>query len=136
LLDAIPLITILIAGADGEMDHNELKWAEKMTNIRSYDNNKLQEYFKMVGERFAPRIDELIQELPDDTEARQAILSNRLAALNPILHKIDDFDAAIYYKNFRTFAKHVAESSGGLLRFLSIGPKEAELIELPMLDEF
>ena len=137
MLDAISLITILVAGADGQMDHNEIEWAKKMTNIRSYDfNNKLNEYFRLVGVNFTQRIEELIQELPNETEARQAIVTDRLAALNPVLHKIDEFDAALYYKNFLTFAKHVAESSGGLLRFMSIGPKEAEVIDLPMLDKF
>ena len=36
LLDALPLITVLIAGADGNFEKDEMDWAEKVTHIRSY----------------------------------------------------------------------------------------------------
>lgn len=137
MLDAIPLITILVAGADGEMDDNELEWAEKLTEVRSYDyHSQLNEYFKIVGDHFLDHLEELNKTLPKDTDARTAAVSARLALLNPILHKMDDFDAAIYYKNFLSFAEHVAKASGGILRFMTIGPKEYEVIGLPMLDVF
>ena len=41
----------------------------------------------------------------------------------------------LYYRSFRSFAKHVAESAGGFMRFMTVGPKEAEVLELPMLNE-
>ena len=34
--DAIGWITVLIAGADGNIDKEETAWAEKLTKIRSY----------------------------------------------------------------------------------------------------
>jgi tellurite resistance protein len=36
LSDALALITVLIAGADGNFEKEELEWAEKVTHIRSY----------------------------------------------------------------------------------------------------
>ncbi|MGH1433302.1 MAG: hypothetical protein ACRBG0_02475 [Lewinella sp.] len=137
MVDAIPLITILVAGADGKMDDNELEWAEKVTKIRSYDHaSKLNDYYKLVSDHFASRINEMVIRLPKETAERTQVISEELAKLNPILHKLDAFDAAIYYKNFRTFAEHVAEASGGLLGFASVGPEERAVIELPMLEVF
>lgn len=137
MLDAIPLITMLIAGADGEMDKNELGSAEKMMKVRSYDfNSQLKEYFKSVGEQFSDRMEKFDKELPKDTDARISAIAEMLSGLNPILQKMDDFDAAIYYKNFRTFAKHVAQASGGFMRYMTIGPQEADVVELPMLEVF
>ena len=137
MLDAVPLITILVAGADGEMDDNELEWAEKLTEVRSYDfHSKLNEYFQEIGKNFTDRLGELNKEFPKETAVRTAAISARLAELNPILRKMDDFDAAIYYDNFLTFAEHVAKASGGILRFMAIGAAEKEVISLPMLDNF
>lgn len=36
LKDALALITVYIAGADGSIDKEEMEWAEKVTEIRSY----------------------------------------------------------------------------------------------------
>lgn len=137
MVDAIPLITILIAGADGKMDEDEVEWAKKITDIRSYDfSSKLKDYFKMVSPVFSTRLETLMSGLPKDTAERTQAVSTQLAGLNPILHKLDIYDATIYYKNFRSFAQHVAEASGGVLGFGRISSSEAKLIELPMLDVF
>lgn len=137
MLDAIPLITILVAGADGHIDETEMEWAEKLTSIRSYESaNHLPAYYETVGAQFSDRLVALQEGLPTETEARTAAVSAKLAELNPVMHKLSSFDAIKYYKSFRSFAKHVAEASGGILRFISIGPKEADVVELPMLDEF
>ena len=48
--DAIPLITLFIAFADGEMDDQERTWAEKITEIRSYSaHDTLLNYYEEVG---------------------------------------------------------------------------------------
>lgn len=137
MFDAIPLITILVAGADGKMDDEELEWAEKLTKIRSYDySNKLNEYFAAVGEQFSTRLNDMVIKLPKETTERMEVVTEQLSALNPILHKMDHFDAVIYYQNFRSFARHVAEASGGILGFASVSKEEAEVVDLPMLEVF
>jgi hypothetical protein len=137
MLDAIPLITILVASADGKMDKHEVDWAKKLTEVRGYDyKSKLRIYFEEVGKHFGARLNEFNNSLPKETDARMAAVTAELAKLNPILHKMDIFDAAIYYKNFLSFAEHVAKASGGILRFMAIGPEEKEVIGLPMLDVF
>lgn len=137
MFDAIPMITILVAGADGNMDDQELEWAEKLTKIRSFDfSNRLNEYYATVGEQFSTRLNDLVVKLPKDTAERMNIVTEKLAALNPILTKMDHHDAVNYYQNFRSFARHVAEASGGILGFASVSKEEAEVIELPMLEVF
>jgi hypothetical protein len=137
LIDAIPLITILVAGADGVIDEREIEWAEKLTEIRSFDfKSHLNTYFEKVGQQFSDRLAHYTGTLPQATEDRQQVVSDMLSGLNPILRKMDDYDASIYYQNFLTFAKHVAKASGGILRFMSIGPEEREVIGLPMLEDF
>jgi hypothetical protein len=137
MLDAIPLITILVAGADGKIDQKELEWARKLTEVRSYDyNSKLKLYFQEVGKQFEESLNKFNDSLPSDTAARTAAISDELAKLNPIMRRMDIFDAAIYYKNFLSFAEHVAKASGGILRFMSIGKEEKEVIGLPMLEVF
>lgn len=137
MFDAIPLITILIAGADGDMDDKELEWAEKLTKIRSYDHsNDLNDYFSEVGAQFSNRLNDMVVKLPKGTEERQQVVTEQLKALNPILHKMEHHDAVHYYKNFRSFARHVAEASGGILGFASVSKEEADVLELPMLEVF
>ena len=59
-----------------------------------------------------------------------------MAALNPILEELPLQEAAILYKDFISFAKHVAKASGGFFGFFSVGPEEGKVIGLPMLNEF
>lgn len=136
LKDMISLITIYIANADGEVDEEETQWAEKITKIRSYNlPEDLRGYYSDVGEDFQDKIDALRTSLPKVQAERMSALEAKLAEINPVLAKLDSSLGAEIYTSFRSFAKHVAKASGGFLGFFSIGPKEAELIELPMITE-
>jgi len=135
MIDAIPLITILIAGADGDIDPTETEWAEKLTKIRQYDyDNELNDYYKKVGENYADRVTDLIAELPGDTDRRRNAISERLGALNDSLAKLDKDYAVSLIDSFKTFASHVAKASGGFLGFGSISNEEHKLIDLPMIN--
>lgn len=134
LVDAIPLITILIAGADGNIDNEEKEWGEKLTKIRSYSNPELlNDYYQQVGETYHDKLEALIISLPNDVDKRTAVVSERLAALNPILAQLDQRDGHNLYKSFVTFAEHVAKASGGFLRIGAISKAESKLIDLPMI---
>jgi len=136
LKDMISLITIYIANADGEVDEEETQWAEKVTKIRSYNlPEDLRSFYSDVGADFQDKIDVLRASLPSAQEERMAALEAKMADINPVLAKLDSELGAEMYSSFRSFAKHVAKASGGFLGFFSIGPKEAELIELPMITE-
>ena len=136
MYDAIPLITILVAGADGNMDEKELEWAEKITKIRSFDyHNVLNPYYQLVGEHFSTRLQHFNTSLAEGTEARQEAISEKLSAINGIFGKLETDRAKLYYESFRSFGEHVAKASGGFLRFMSVSSAEAAVKDLPMLTE-
>jgi len=135
--EAIPLITILIAGADENIDTKERTWAEKVTNIRSYSlPEPYHAYYEEVGQHFSEKLDELIAELPANVEERSMEISRRMAPLNDILEKLDPKVAASIYGEWVSFARHVARASGGFLKFWSISAEEKRWVGLPMLREF
>ena len=134
LKDAIPLITILIAGADGNIDSDERTWAEKVTNIRSYSlPEEYRGYYMEIGQNFAMRLDDLLSELPENVVDRQMEISRRMAPLNDILGKLERKVGAAVYDEWCSFARHVARASGGFLKFWSISREEKKWIGLPMI---
>ncbi len=137
LREAIALITVLIAGADGEIKKDEKDWALKVTKIRSYSlPSGMKEFYQAVGSDFSLVLEEKIVKYGNlSVEERNLAISDKLAELNLIFAKLQDKRiAAKMYKSFKSFAKHVAKSTGGILGFLSIGPEESNLIHLPMLE--
>lgn len=136
LREAIALITVLIAGADGEIEKDEKEWALKVTKIRSYSLPAgMKEFYKAVGADFSEVLEATIQKYRNlPVKERSLKLSEKLSELNDIFAKLDDRRiAAKLYKSFKSFARHVAKSTGGILGFLTIGPEESNLIHLPML---
>lgn len=134
LKDAISLITVLIAGADGEFRQNELEWAAKVTKIRGYNMSKdLKTFYKEVGVHYAEKLDEYFNTFPETPEDRTRLISDRLSQLNPILAKLHPRVGSRLYRSYLSFAKHVAKASGGFLGFFNINKEEAKLIGLPML---
>lgn len=134
MMDVIPLVTILVAGADGEMDEVELSEAERIIDIRSFDTSgQLHDFYEQLVEPLPTRIVALSQELPNEVAERQAVISKRLEGLNTILPKLRLPLNYLYYSSFRSFANHIAKSSGGFLRFMTISPEEAEVVNLPMV---
>ena len=132
--DAYAYVTVLIAGADGKIDDKELEWAEKIVQIRTFSGDE--RFFPIheaISQELPGKIRSTIAELPTDTKARQAALSTKLAALNPILAKLHPRTGAYLYKGYLNFAERVAKASGGFLSFFSIGPEEKKWIGLPML---
>ena len=134
MLNAIPLITVLIAGADGEIDDEEKAWGSKLTKIRTYAHpDNLQPFYEEVGSNYEKQVDDLIKNLPKDTAQRNEAISGGLAKLNDIFPKLDINFAKRLYDSFTSFAEHVAKASGGFLRIGSISAAEKQWIELPMI---
>jgi len=135
LKDAIAQITLLIAGADGDIDPKETSWATKLTQIRSYNNPlSLNGFYDAVGLDFADKLDNLIANTTDNVEERTALLSKKLAEVNDILLTLENQLGAELYDSFKSFAKHVAKASGGFLGMMSISKEEASLIDLKMIN--
>jgi hypothetical protein len=134
LLDAIPLITLLIGTADGDIDEKEISWAQRVTKFRSYTYDKdLQHYYQELNEIFEDRLAALFKTLPKGNEARQEYLKLELAKMDPLLQKIEGDDSYALYHDFLSFAKHVAKSSGGVLYMANVSPAEKALLGLDML---
>lgn len=133
LKDAIAIITIYIAGADGDIEEEETEWAEKVTKIRSYNlPDALASFYEEVGEDFHDRLESYKTQL-NTVALRNAYATEKLTALNPILAKLNTRLGASLYDSYISFAKHVAKASGGFLGFFSIGPKEAAVLDLEMI---
>lgn len=134
LFDAIPVITLLIAGADGKIDKEELEGSEKIAKIRGFSGHEvMQEFYDKVGEDYSERLERWLKVIPQDTAERNTHLSSRIEKLNPILAKLDQEWGARMYESLTSFAKHVAKASGGFLGFGSVSKEEAALMDLPML---
>lgn len=136
MVDAVALVTILIAGADGHIDTQELEWSKKLTEIRSYahEDSQIDAYYALVGENFESRLTELIGQFPQETEARQDVVSQQLAGLNEVFPKLEFNFARRIYKSLTSFARHVAKASGGFLGIGTISKEEAALLDLPMIN--
>lgn len=135
LTKAIAEITILIAGADGTVHDGEVEWAEKVTKIRSYTLPKrLAAFYKDVGKDFRPQLDKWTNRFLEDPDQTNQDVKSNLAQLNDIFEKMENRRVAYeLYLSFRSFARHVARSTGGFLGWGAIGPEEDALIGLTML---
>lgn len=135
LKDAVALITVLVAGADGEINQHEKEWGAKITDIRSYSGPAvLQEFYEQVGIDYEDRVEHYISSMNGPVNERQAKISEELSKLNDILLKLPQDLAAHLYKSFLSFASHVAKSSGGFLGFFAVSEAEKAVIGLSMLN--
>ncbi len=136
LEEAIPLIAVLIAGADGKIDASESDWAAKLTHIRSYSGlEDLKEFYKQIDANFSVKFTEFVKFLPADTDARQKLISDNLAKLNPILQKLDPLVAYHLYTSYKTYAKGIADASGSIFGFHFTHNEEKPWLSLQMIHE-
>lgn len=135
VLDALPLVTLLIAGADGSVDDSELKHAEKTAYVRSYNSDsEVKEYYEHAYAAFEDRLAFYLDKFPGVLEDRQTEIVALLEQLNGILPKLDGHFTEELVTSLRSFAKHIAKADGGFLgSTFAITEKEEELISLPML---
>ncbi len=134
LKESLSLVTVLIAGADGKIDEQELNWAEKLTKIRTYaEPESLNEFYEEVEKGFIANVAALISDLPKEVESRQRMISQKLAQLNDILPLLENKVAFQIYESLISFASHIAKASGGFLRFGSVSKEEKQWINLPMI---
>ena len=136
LFDALPLVTVLIAGADGKIDKSETAWADKLTDIRSYSNEPdLNEFYEKVHENFSNRVSWFISNLPVETKEGTAFISEKIAKLNDVLPKLSPKLAIKFHESLTSFAKHIARADGGFFKMWSISKEESALIGLPMINK-
>ena len=135
LIEAVPMIAILIAAADNDIDLQEKTLAEKILKIRSYNNHfDLKPYYKDVDEQFKELFEKFLNELPKNADTRNRELTKRLSVVNAIFSKISMRTANQLYTSFIAYAEQIARVSNGILKTMSISREESMWIGLPMID--
>ncbi len=135
LKHSVSWITVLIAGADGELETKELAWAEKIAKIRTYAaEDQILDFFRAVGVDYSEVLAATVESSSKDKTERTQQLSEKLSQLNEVFPLLERNYAIVLYNSLLSFAKHVAKSSGGFLGFMTIDSEESKLIELPMIN--
>lgn len=134
LQGAFPLITVLIAGADGNIDVDEKYWAGKIAHIRTYAKpDQMNAFYEEMQPGFQSALESLIDAMPKDLAEREQKVSADLKSVNPVLAKLSPETAYIMYKGYLSFAEHVAKASGGFMGFFSVDSNEKKLLGLDMI---
>jgi len=130
------LIIILIAGADNKIDKHEMKQAISISKLKlKRARRELVEYYNIVGQDFEDKLKIFIHDLPKDTGERNEEISKELVKLNDIFPKLDKKFAVNFYESMKDIAVKIAESSGGVFGFMSVGYEESKMIDLKMIRE-
>ncbi|HEY5824089.1 MAG TPA: hypothetical protein VIT44_06985 [Cyclobacteriaceae bacterium] len=136
LLKAPILTSILIAGADGNIDRKEIDQAITVARKNARRSKaRLMEFYQFVGEDFEDKLKVVIQSYPHNAGQRNAMIVQELAQLNHVLPKVDLNFAKALYGSIKDIAQKIAESSGGLLGIKSVGQEEAQYVNLPMIKD-
>lgn len=130
------LVSILIAGADNNIDNAEMKQAINISKMKQKKARKeLIDYYKAVGTDFEDKFKVLMQYYPIDAESRNPLIIEELKKLNNILPKLDKNFAVDFYQSILDIAKKVAEASGGVLGYMAVGYEESKFVGLDMIND-
>ena len=130
------LVSILIAGADNDIDKSEIKQAVSISKLKQVKARPgLINYYQQAGADFEDKLKVLIQQYPVDAAERNPILIEELSKINDILPKIDSKFAIVFYNSIKDMAKKIAEASGGVLGYMAVGYEESKLIGLSMIKD-
>lgn len=135
LFDVPAIITLLIGAADDNLDSKEISSGLRMVMIRKDTGDLLlKEYYNFVNERFDSTLYDYCSKYENlEVEERTVALVALLSDLNSVLSRIDPLYAKILVKSFRTFAKEIAEASGGFAGLGSVSNAEKQLVSLSMI---
>lgn len=136
ILNAPAYVTLLIAGADHNIEDAEIRKSVQLVHTKSYaENQDIREIYKEIGHDFEDNITRMMMDLPTNRDERQKMLSAKLGMLNDIFTKLDSRFAKQYYKSLRSFATYIANAAGGIFGAHLISGLERKFISLPMIDE-
>jgi hypothetical protein len=135
MLKAPLLVCILIAGADGKIDRNEMQEAISIASWNKNTKGVLSEYFQEVSKDFEDKLKVLIQNYPYESTQRSPIIIDELSSINTIWPKLNNDFALSFYNMLLDLSARVASSSGGWLGIRSVGSQEAMYVKLPMISD-
>jgi hypothetical protein len=128
------MVSILIAGADGNIDKKEISEAVIFVEKQTTTKSELTEYFREVAQDFEDKMKVLLQDYPRDVDQRNSLIIEDLSKLNSILPKLNPDFSVQFYTILKRIAYQVAASSGGILGMNAIDEEEAKYIELYMIE--
>ncbi len=130
------LVAILIAGADGKIDKAEMREAISISSMKKIKARKeLKLFYEEVTRDFEDKLKVGIARYPSNPTERQKIIIEELKGINGILPKLNIKFAIKFYESLKDFGKKIAESSGGILGYMSVGYEESKLIDLKMIKD-
>lgn len=130
------LVCILIAGADNNIDKSEIKQAVNLSKSKQKTARKdLIDYYREIGQDFEDKLKVLIQQYPVDTSKRTPMIISELEQLNSIWPKLSKIFAIEFYASLKDISKKIAEASGGILGYMSVGYEESKFVDLKMIKD-
>lgn len=127
-------VGLLIAHSDGDADHKELEWIEKVTAFREKtSHHSMREYYGIVHHFVSANANLMQSDLPSDQNEKMQFLVDKIARANRPLSELTELQRERMIEGYRSLALSVAEISGGLLSFFSQNPEETKWLELDML---
>jgi len=137
LMYSLPInVSVLIAGADGKIDSVEIKKAVSLAGLKKKKARKdLLDYYNQVYIDYEDKIKMTIANLPSGHKEREKLLIEELTKVNDIFPKIEKAFATKLYASLKENAKHIAEASGGVFGYMSVGYEESRLIDLKMIKD-
>ncbi|MDW3209808.1 MAG: hypothetical protein ABJQ37_15470 [Reichenbachiella sp.] len=135
VMNAPAMVAMLIAGADDDVDKDEIAEAIHYATTAKHRYDKLGEYFEDIANQFEDIFKNYISDLPTDLDTRQHTITSYLRQLNGILPKVEPEVAKQVHQFLIDLAKVVAEASGGVFGIKKISKAEAQWLPLDMIDK-
>lgn len=136
MMKAPAFIAVLIAGADDDIDPQEVNRAVELVNVKTFSEKQdLQTYYQKVSETIEKDINSIIDTLPKTAAERNPLISAELAKLNAPLASIKAKFAHDLYHSWKGYANSVARAWGGIMGINAVNRDEKEWVGLPMLNE-
>lgn len=136
VLNAPLYVTVLVAGADGEISGDEKNRAIELIHTKTFSESyELREIYQQLDYKSSDELRKLIAALPESTQERNQYLSDLLAELNGVFPKLEPHFAKQLYKSLKEFAHYIATAEGGFWGVGSVSPAERAVVKLPMLQD-
>lgn len=136
MLQVPVLVSILIAGADGNIDKSEIRQAVSLSKLKQTKAREgLIEFYTEAGKDFEDKMKIMIANYPTEASERNPKIISELEKVNDILPKLDPKFSEEFYVSIKDMAKKIAEASGGVLGYMAVGYEESKLIGLDMVND-
>jgi hypothetical protein len=119
LLEAPAIVSVLSAlSADGTIEENEKAEAIRLSHLRPFTSPEiLNDYYKEVEINFEKNLNQLINKLPPETDAKKEYLRDELRRLTPILTKMDKEFSMTLVDSLKSYARHVFKAHSHFLEY-------------------